>query len=120
VTRSGAWIGEVRRYFIVPERGAYIYESFTNPDLRGRGIYPAMLNFIATEAAQRGLGELWIGVGASNRPSVRAIAKGAFEPAFDIVFRRRLGAVRIETITGPRSDEASQVIQKRWPIHLVG
>jgi GNAT superfamily N-acetyltransferase len=114
VTTAGAWVGELRMYFVVPRASAYVYESFTSPDARGRGIYPAMLRYIASDAAPRAK-ELWIGVGEDNDSSVRAISKGGFVPAFDVAFSRRLGRVRVESLSGPRSDEATRVLGTAWP-----
>lgn len=120
VTTTGAWVGELRRYFIAPGSSAYVYESFTHPDARGRGIYPAALRHIASDAAADGLGELWIGVGDDNRASIRAIAKASFVPAFDVSFSRRLGRVRIEGVAGPRSDEAADILRRTWsPMPMV-
>ncbi|MQB01707.1 MAG: GNAT family N-acetyltransferase [Actinobacteria bacterium] len=115
VTTAGAWVGELRLYFVVPLASAYVYESYTSPDARGRGIYPAMLRYIASDAARDAPKELWIGVGEDNEPSIRAISKGGFVPAFDVAFSRRLGRVEVESIAGPRSDEAAQVLSRDWP-----
>jgi GNAT superfamily N-acetyltransferase len=121
VTTGGAWVGELRRYFIVPLASAYVYESYTSPNARGRGIYPAMLRYIASEAARRGLRELWIGVGADNGPSIRAISKGGFVPAFDVAFSRRLGTMGIGSISGPRSDETAGILRASWtPEPMIG
>lgn len=114
VTTAGAWVGEIRRYFIAPAASAYVYESFTHPDARGRGIYPATLWHIASDAAGDGRGELWIGVGEDNRSSVRAIAKAGFIPAFDVSFSRRWGRVHVEDVSGPRSDEAADILRHGW------
>ena len=115
VTSSAAWIGEIRRYFVVPERSLYIYESFTSPDVRGRGIYPEVLRHIAADARREGSTELWIGVGDTNAPSLRAIDKAGFARAFDISARRRWGRVEIRSTAGPRAAVADEVIREGWP-----
>jgi GNAT superfamily N-acetyltransferase len=115
VTTRGAWVGELRRYFVVPDASAYVYESFTSPRARGRGIYPAMLRYIASEAARTGSKELWIGVGEDNAASLRAITKGGFVAAFEVDFSRRLGRVRVDAVRGPRSDETADILRANWP-----
>ena len=115
VTTSAAWIGELGRYF-VPEGGsAYVYESYTSPPARGRGIYPVVLRHIALALRDEGVRTLWIGVGADNAPSIRAIQKAGFTPAFDVSFEISWGRIDVPTVTGSRASEVEKMIRRRLP-----
>lgn len=89
VTTSGAWTRELGAYLRPPPRTAYIYESFTHPDARGRGLYPFALRAIASQAAGSGLDSLWVGVEASNPSSLRAVNKAGFRPVARLEYSRR-------------------------------
>jgi GNAT superfamily N-acetyltransferase len=115
VTTRAAWVGELGRYFTPSPSSAYVYESFTTPSARGRGIYPAVLEHIAGTLSQSGIDRLWIGVGADNVPSIRAIEKGGFVPAFEVGFEIRWGRIDIPTVSGPRSNEAEALVRERSP-----
>lgn len=80
------WTEELQTYLAPPQGDAYIYESFTRADARGRGIYPLVLRAIATDLYERGVARMWIGVEAGNEPSVRAIKKAGFEDVLSIGF----------------------------------
>ncbi|MDP9222950.1 MAG: GNAT family N-acetyltransferase [Actinomycetota bacterium] len=95
VETEAAWMGEVARYFVVPPGDAYIYESFTRPEVRGRGLYPTVLRTIAAALGSRGTRRLWIAAEETNRPSLRAIEKAGFAPAFGITMSRRWGRTRV-------------------------
>jgi hypothetical protein len=99
VTAAAAWTREVRRYFRPPEGGAYVYESFTRPEVRGRGVYPFALKSIAAAGAAESIQDLWIGVEAHNLSSYKAVTKAGFQPVFEVEFRRRLG--RLDLRVGP-------------------
>jgi GNAT superfamily N-acetyltransferase len=107
IETRAAWVGEADRFFVVPEGGAYIYESFTRPEMRGRGVYPAVLTAISAELAQRGIATLWIAAEATNHSSLRAIAKAGFSPSFQIEVRRRWGRTQVVVPRGaePRFSE---------------
>jgi GNAT superfamily N-acetyltransferase len=90
-TTSPAWTRELRAFFRPPAGDLYTYESFTRPEGRGRGAYPIVLAHLCADAAGRGLRRAWVGVEADNAPSLRAVAKAGFQPAFRVRFRRRLG-----------------------------
>jgi GNAT superfamily N-acetyltransferase len=100
VETDAAWMGEAERLFVVPPGDAYIYESFTRPEVRGRGIYPAVLAAIAERLGARGLARLWIAAEATNAPSLSAIQKAGFTHAFEIGVRRRLGRVSVTMPAG--------------------
>jgi GNAT superfamily N-acetyltransferase len=101
VTTAAAWTREVQRYFCPPAGEAYIYESFTRSEVRGRGIYPFALESICRLLASRGIRRVWVGVEDGNEPSLRAITKAGFEPGFEIRYRRRLGRLTVSGPEGP-------------------
>jgi ribosomal protein S18 acetylase RimI-like enzyme len=96
VTTSAAWTREVDGYLCPPPGGAYIYESFTRDDSRGRGIYPFALAGIVTGLKEKDVDQAWVAVEAHNEPSIRAIGKAGFEERFRISYRRRLGRLRVD------------------------
>lgn len=102
VTTGSAWTAELDAFVSPPPGDAYIYESFTLPETRGRGIYPFALRNVCADLASRGIPRAWIAVEATNTPSVRAITKAGFELAFELRFHRRWGKVQVEAPTGPR------------------
>ena len=110
VTTGPAWTRELRRYLVSPDGGAYVYESFTRDEVRGRGIYPLALRNIAACMALEGIARLYVAVEKDNAPSLRAVAKAGFEPAFELPYRRRFGAVRIGSASGPRANLASSFV----------
>ena len=101
-TTSAAWTRELRAHLAPPPRDAYVYESLTLPAVRGQGVYPFALSAIAADLGRSGIGQVWVAVEASNRPSLRAVEKAGFEPHSEIGFRRRWGRV---TVDPPRSDD---------------
>ena len=103
VTSGSAWTAELDAFVTPPEGDAYIYESFTRPETRGRGIYPFALHNICADLGQSSVPRAWIAVEATNAPSVRAISKAGFELAFELRFRRERGKVQVEAAIGPRS-----------------
>ena len=95
VETEAAWVGEIGRYLVVPAGDAYIYESFTRPEMRGRGVYPAVLATVSEHLGGRGIRRLWIAVESTNQPSLRAIQKAGFIPSFEIAIERRWGQVHV-------------------------
>lgn len=122
VTTSGAWTRELQHY-VVPPRGesrtntggeAYVYESFTRPEVRGRGAYPLVLRYIMVWAAVAGLTRVWVAVESTNAASLRAITKAGFSPGFELSFGRRLGRLRRSEPVGP----AAAVGRRMLAAHL--
>ena len=95
VTTTGAWTREIRAYLYPPPGHAYIYESFTLPSARGRGLYPFALTEICRAAVQRGLARVWVMVEADNNASLKAVTKAGFEAAFTISVVRRWGRLEV-------------------------
>lgn len=96
VTTSGAWTRELRAHLRPPPGTAYIYESFTRPDARGRGLYPFALRRIASHWAGGGLETLWVVIEAGNPSSLRAVAKAGFRAVSQLEYRRRMGRLAVQ------------------------
>lgn len=116
-TTKAAWTRELRRYFKPPPGDGYIYESFSSPDARGRGIYPLALKHILARARAEGIARMWVGVEADNPPSIRAITKAEFEIAFEISYRRRLGRLTLGPPEGPLADQCSACFPRSFSSH---
>lgn len=97
-TTCAVWTREIRAYVRPPAGEGYIYESFTRPDARGRGIYPFALEAISAYVGERGVKRLWVAAEEDNHSSIRAISKGGFERQFAIGYRRAFGRL---TFQGP-------------------
>jgi RimJ/RimL family protein N-acetyltransferase len=111
-TFSSAWTRELQRYFCPPPGDLYVYESYTRPEVRGRGVYPFALRQIARWAAERGIKRLWVGVEHDNPASLKAVAKAGFTPAFEVSFGRRLGRLTVHPPAGPRADDCTGCISE--------
>ena len=96
-TTAGAWTREIEAVLSPPHGDAYVYESYTRPEVRGRGVYPYALRRIAADLSTRAVGQVWVAVEASNVPSLRAVAKAGFEPSFSIAYRRRWGRIEVDS-----------------------
>lgn len=95
VTATGSWAREVRAYIRPPAGHCYIYESWTSPDVRGRGIYPFALGGIGADAVRKGWKLMWVAVENDNEGSVKAVTKAGFQPSFTIGTIRRFGRVEV-------------------------
>ncbi len=107
-TASTSWVGEIAAYFIVPPRHGYVYESFTHPRARGRGLYPFALARICQLVADEGCPRVWVAIEDENLSSRRAVEKAGFEAIYTIVFERRLGSVR-HNVVGEREELAPRI-----------
>jgi hypothetical protein len=111
ITTRAAWTRELRAYFRPPPGDAYVFESFTRADARGKGAYPFALREICHELSVEGVSRAWVAVEVDNIPSLKAVAKGGFEEAWRVTYRRRLGILRVDD--PPRGPGAS-VDGHRW------
>ena len=107
-TTSTSWVGEIAAYFILPPRHGYVYESFTHPSARGRGLYPFALARICRLVAEEGCHRVWVAIEEDNLSSRRAVEKAGFEATYTVVFERRLGSVR-HRIAGEREELAPRI-----------
>lgn len=95
VTTGAAWTREIDAYLVPPDGDAYVYESFTRPEARGRGVYPFALAGICAWARAGGLHDVWVAVEEANAASLKAIRKAGFEPRYTIRYRRRWGRLTL-------------------------
>jgi GNAT superfamily N-acetyltransferase len=65
----------------LPVPAAYVYDCWTAPELRGRGIYPAVLRKLIGRGLEKHP-EVWIGSRRDNAASLRGIEKAGFRPRF--------------------------------------
>lgn len=112
VTTTSAWTREIDSYLSPPKGDAYVYESFTRSDARGRGIYPFALAGILAAMAAHSVGRVWVGIESRNEASRRAITKAGFVEGFSMGYRRRRGRLTLDTAQGPLSSEAASFLRK--------
>ena len=112
VTTSRAWTSEIRAFIAPPVGDVYVYESFTRPEARGRGIYPFALASMCAVLGEQRVARVWVGVEADNVPSIRAITKGGFENAFELAFQRARGRVHVEEPTGPLAAQGRTMVAR--------
>ncbi|MDQ3620039.1 MAG: GNAT family N-acetyltransferase [Actinomycetota bacterium] len=110
IATRAAWTRELRAYFRPPPGDAYVFESFTRSDARGRGIYPFALREICHELSTEGFARLWVAVEVDNPSSLRAVTKAGFEEAWRITYRRRLGSLTV----GPPVGDGARVEGHEW------
>lgn len=113
VTTTASWVREVGRYFRPPSGHAYVYESFTRADARGRGVYPFALRGICKELAADGIDSLWVAVEDNNAPSLKAVAKAGFETAFELDYGRRWGRLSVAEPSGQKADLCTKCFARK-------
>ena len=104
LTTTAAWAREIARFLCPPGGDAYVYESFTRADARGRGIYPLALAGILSAMAEEGIRRVWVGVEETNLASRRAMEKAGFAEGFRVEFGRRLGRLWVGAPVGPQAE----------------
>ena len=120
VTTRCAWTRELRSLVCVGEGDAYVYESFTRGDARGRGVYPYALDQVCAVLAGEDVARLWVAVESHHDPSLRAVAKAGFERAFEISYERKLGKLTLHLPEGVKTDTHVTGGRKKRRIWLSG
>ena len=115
LTTTAAWAREIARFLTPPSGDAYVYESFTRADARGRGIYPLALAGILSAMADEGIGRVWVGVEASNLASRRAMEKAGFTEGFRVEFGRRLGRLWVGAPVGTQAETGRTFLRTTPP-----
>lgn len=120
-TTSAAWTRELQRYFVCPQGDIYIFESYTRPEMRGRGVYPLAIASMAAVAGESGRSRMWVGIEGHNPASYRAVTKAGFRDAFRVAYARRLARLTVGDPTGPLADvgRACIVPRDRLPDEVV-
>ncbi len=70
---------------------AGIYDCYTLPDHRSKGIYTGSLIQLIGVFAEEGVARVLIAVDPGNRPSIKGIEKAGFQPFYQLTRRRRFG-----------------------------
>lgn len=83
-------IGELERSLHMRPDEAYIWDCATLPGFRRRGLYTALLGYIAATLRDEGVRRLWIGTSLQNRPSLLGMAAAGFRPVIRVMFVRVL------------------------------
>jgi GNAT superfamily N-acetyltransferase len=79
-------IGELRISRPIPPGNRYLWDFFTAPPWRGRGIYPRLLQTIVSRDADAD--RFWLGHDLDNAASARGVAKSGFREA-GVLYRRQ-------------------------------
>lgn len=88
----------LRHDVLLPSMAGYsrhvpvIGDCFTDPDYRGRGIYPYVLRYIAQDVCSRGVSDrVFVLVSPGNRSSIRGIERAGFRRIAGLSGWRLLG-----------------------------
>lgn len=85
-----AKVGEINRIIKLRRNELYLYDAFTLPHYRGKGLFPALLIAILGLARSQGYSRALIFSLRENRPSVIGIEKAGFRLLQSIYFFRFL------------------------------
>lgn len=103
---SGLWA-------LTPARGEiYLYNFFTHPGWRGRGLYPLLLKAIGKALAGEGCRRAWIAVVSYNQASWRGVQKAGFTLAATYQAAGRLGG-RLSVLKGRPAPDVRRVAPPR-------
>jgi GNAT superfamily N-acetyltransferase len=106
-----------RRVVDVPELGrtlrlkphdAYIHDVFVAPSARGRGVAPAMLEFMAQQLRQTDVYRSWALIASENVASIRAFEKASFTAVADLIYTHVGKKERLQV--RPPDPEAKQLL----------
>ncbi len=112
--RKALAIGELAMERALPPGNRYLWDFFTRPSLRGRGIYPRILQAIVRSdtTAER----FWLGHDLQNLASRRGIAKAGFREV-GLLYRQPDGSF----ILVPNGDlKYATAASELFAVHLAG
>ena len=90
-----AYFSEVRQTFRYPEEGAVIYDVYTHPLARGRGLFHACLTEMLFDVARKEkVGHAYCSVLATNAPSRHVVEKLGFRHFCSLNYSRLLWRTR--------------------------
>ena len=99
---NDCWIGEIDDWLVVARNEIYLYDAFTSPEYRGRGIYPFLIYRAVDYFRKKSYRYIMIFATASNCESIRGIEKCGFR-CYEIVnYRNFLGWKSWHFIVGER------------------
>jgi hypothetical protein len=87
VTMHRHRIGEINRIINTPNNCIYIFNCYTFPEYRGKGLYPLMLHFLKNEYKNY---TQYIAVLDNNIPSLKVIKKSNFEKVGNYEYKKVL------------------------------
>ncbi len=93
------YVGEFNLWVRLVPGEAYIWDCFTLPAFRQRGLYSALLAHILAELEHDNECRVWIGADMDNVASQRGIARAGFRPIADMVLAR-VFAMRLVWVQG--------------------
>lgn len=102
LTGQPEWVAEIGRLVVPGPDEVYLYDAFTVPAWRGRGLFQAMLMRLLEYARAQGKRRALIFVLNRNRASRRAIERTGFE-LFQAVSRVRVWGLKRLWFRGPRA-----------------
>lgn len=106
------WVGEIGHAVVPGPEDVYIYDAYTMPGWRGRGLFSAMIAPLLALARSRRRKRALIFVDAGNRASRRAIERAGFE-IVHTVSRVELWGLTHLWFRGPRSSHVTLVGKPR-------
>ena len=99
-------IGELGIARVLPPRTRYLWDFFTRPEQRGRGIYPRLLQ--AMILGEPEVNQFWIGHDLDNMGSARGIAKAGFGEV-GVLYREEGGFALVPSGALERAAAASEL-----------
>ena len=106
------WVGEIGHAVVPGPEDVYLYDAFTMPGWRGRGLFSAMISPLLALARSRHRKRALIFVDAGNRASRRAIERAGFEIVHTVSRVELCGLTRL-WFRGPRSSRVT-LVEKQW------
>jgi len=106
--RGPVEVPELGRTLQLSKYEAYIHDVYVSSSARGRGVAPAMLEFLAKDLRDRDVYRSWALIAADNQASLRAFQKASYTSVCDVVHARMASVDRI--IVRPPDPEAKALL----------
>jgi GNAT superfamily N-acetyltransferase len=94
MARGKAKIGELNHELVLPQGNRYLWNFRTLSEFRGRGIYPALLQFILRYEGNKAE-QFWIIHAPENQSSLKGIMKAGFQYVGKL-YTKKDGHIKIE------------------------
>ncbi len=105
------WVAEIGHAVVPGAEDVYIYDAFTMPEWRARGLFSAVLARLLAFAHARGRKRALIFAGARNRASRRVIERAGFEIVHSVWQVELCGLTRL-WFRGPRSPSRVTLVRQ--------